>query len=76
MIVYTYTEARQKLAKVLEQAMKEGGVKIQRRDGQTFIVLPERKTGSPLDVPGLGLDITAEEILQFIQEGRLRESKT
>ncbi len=70
MVVYTYSEARQKLATLLEQAVREGEVKIKRKDGQTFVIRPEKKAGSPLDVEGLDLGITASEIVQFIQEGR------
>ena len=70
MIVYTYSEARQKLATLLEQAVREGEVKIKRKDGQTFVIRPEKRAGSPLDVEGLDLGITASEIVQFIQEGR------
>jgi hypothetical protein len=70
MRVYTYSEARQKFAALLEQAVKEGEVKIKRKDGQTFVIRPEKKAGSPLDVEGLDLGITASEIVQFIQEGR------
>ena len=70
MRVYTYSEARQKFAALLEQAIREGEVKIKRKDGQTFVIRPEKKAGSPLDVEGLDLGITASEIVQFIQEGR------
>ena len=70
MRVYTYSEARQKFAALLEQAVKEGEVKIKRKDGQTFVIRPEKRAGSPLDVEGLDLGITASEIVQFIQEGR------
>ena len=70
MIVYTYSEARQKLALLLEQAVKEGEVKIRRKDGQTFVIRPEERTGSPLDVEGIDLGITADEIVEFIREGR------
>jgi hypothetical protein len=70
MNVYTYTEARQQLARLLEQAIQEGEVKIKRKDGQTFVIRPERRVGSPLDVKGLDLGMTATEIVQFIQEGR------
>ncbi len=72
MIVYTYSEARQKLASLLEQAVKEGEVKIKRKDGQTFVIRPETRAGSPLDVEGIDLGITTAEIVQFIQEGRRR----
>ena len=70
MIVYTYSEARQKLASLLEQAVKEGEVKIKRKDGQTFIIRPETRAGSPLDVEGIDLGITTTEIVQFIHQGR------
>ena len=70
MIVYTYSEARQKLATLLEQAVKEGEVRIKRKDGQTFVIRPEKRVGSPLDVEGIDLGITTAEIVQFIHEGR------
>jgi hypothetical protein len=70
MNVYTYTQARQKLASLLEQAVEYGEVRIRRRDGQVFVVRPEVRGGSPLDVEGVDLGITTAEIIQFIQEGR------
>ena len=70
MIVYTYSEARQKLAQVLDQVLQQGEVRIKRRDGQIFIIKPETQTGSPLDVPGIDAGLNATEIVQFIQEGR------
>jgi len=36
MMEYSYSEARQKLASLLEQAAKEGEVRIRRKDGQIF----------------------------------------
>jgi antitoxin Phd len=70
MNVYTYSEARQKLASLLEQAAKYGEVRIKRKDGQIFVIKPQSKKASPLDVVGIDLEITAEEILDFIREGR------
>jgi antitoxin Phd len=70
MRVYTYSEARRKLASLLEQAVKEGEIKIKRRDGQIFVIRPETRAGSPLDVEGIDLGITTAEIVQFIEEGR------
>jgi hypothetical protein len=70
MIVYTYSEARQKLARLLDQVLEEGEVRIKRKDGQIFVIKPEPRAGSPLDVPGIDLGLQAEEILQFIEEGR------
>lgn len=68
--VYTYSEARQRLAALLEQAVRDGEVRIKRQDGQTFIIRPEPRKGSPLDVEGIDLDLTADEIVDFIHEGR------
>jgi hypothetical protein len=70
MIVYTYSEARQKLAQVLDQVLQQGEVRIKRRDGQVFVIKPEQRTGSPLDVPGINTTLNASEIVEFIQEGR------
>ena len=49
--VYTYSEARQKLARVLDEAESTGKVLIRRRDGRTYALMPERVDASPLDVP-------------------------
>ena len=73
MKVYTYTEARQRLAELLERAAREGEVRIRRRDGQVFVVRPVRAEGSPLDVEGLDLGLTVDEIVAFVQEGRRRQ---
>lgn len=70
MNVYTYSEARQKLASLLEQAEKEGEVRIKRKDGKVFVLKPQPRSDSPLDVKGIDLDITTAEILKFIEEGR------
>lgn len=70
MEVYTYSEARRNLATLLDKALAEGEVLITRRDGQVFVVKPQRRQGSPLDVPGMDLGLSAEEIVNAIREGR------
>jgi PHD/YefM family antitoxin component YafN of YafNO toxin-antitoxin module len=70
MNTYTYTEARQKLATLLEQAARYGEVRIKRRDGQVFVIKPQKRKGSPLDVDGIDLNLSRSEILQSIKEGR------
>jgi hypothetical protein len=70
MMVYTYSEARQKLAQLLDEVLEAGEVRIKRKDGQEFVVKPVSKQASPLDVPGIDLGINATEIVQFIQAGR------
>lgn len=73
MKVYTYSKARQNLAGVLEEARRKGSVHIKRRDGQEFVITPANAKGSPLDVPGVRLDLTAAEIVRAVREGRERE---
>lgn len=70
MNTYTYTEARQKLASLLDQAAKYGEVRIRRRDGQVFVIKPQKRKGSPLVVDGIKLNLSRYEILQSIEEGR------
>ena len=72
MRVYTYSEARQSLASVLDVAQQEGAVRIRRRDGQLFVVRPESSDVSPLDVEGVDLGVTTDEIVSMIREGRER----
>ena len=72
MQVYTYSEARQKLAKVLEQAESAGKVLIRRKDGRTFALVPEKPIASPLNVPTIKANISTQEIVDIIREGRER----
>jgi len=62
MQVYTYSEARHKLALLLEQAEHSGKVTIRRKDGRTFSLTPEKIASSPLDVPTIKAEITTKEI--------------
>lgn len=65
---YTYSEARRKLDSLLDRAAEEGKVRTKRRDGRTFVVIPEEEEGSPLDVEGIDLGVTTEEIVEISQE--------
>ena len=70
MDVYTYSEARQKLAALLDKAARDGEVRIRRRDGQVFVIKPQTRRSSPLDIDGIDLNLTLPEILESVQEGR------
>jgi len=72
MQVYTYSEARQKLAVVLREAESTGKVIIRRKDGQTFALIPETFASSPLDIPSIKAKVTTKEIVDIIREGRER----
>lgn len=70
--VYTYSEARQRLAGVLDEAEAGGKVLIRRRDGRTFAVIPERMPESPLDVPSVKAKITTRGLVGIVRAGRRR----
>jgi antitoxin (DNA-binding transcriptional repressor) of toxin-antitoxin stability system len=72
MTSYTFSEARQNFAAVLEKAKVEGGVLITRRDGTIFEILPVPRKELPLDVRGIDLDLSADEIVSIIRETRER----
>ncbi len=72
MRVYTYSEARQQLARLLDEAREQGEIRIKRRDGSEFSVQPVRRTASPLDVPGIETGISREDIVAAIRESRER----
>jgi len=72
MKVYTYSQARQKLAQLLDDARQEGQVQIKRRDGQTFIIRPVEEKESPLDIAGVSTDLTLDELNEAVRESRER----
>jgi len=71
MKVFTYSEAGQRLADVLEIARKEE-VLITRRGGDTFVVTYKQPSGSPFDVPGLKTKASTVDILKAVKESRSR----
>ncbi len=72
MNVYTYSEARQRLAHVLDQAQSTGKVLIRRKDGTVFALTPERTVDSPLDVPTIDADISTKELVSLLRKERRR----
>ncbi len=72
MKVYTYSEARQKLATVLDIAKSEEVV-IKRRGGETFKIIFTKPSKSPFDVAGVKTKATTKDILDAVKESRTRE---
>ena len=70
----TYQENQQQsLSFLLEQAQREGEVRIQRADGQVFVLKPEAPSmRSALDVASINLNVSTKEIIEFVREGRER----
>jgi hypothetical protein len=64
MKAYTYSEARENFATVLEEA---------ERDGAIFRLSPAPKSkSSPLDVPGVKLNAKTHDLVAAVREGRER----
>ncbi|MDA8083739.1 MAG: hypothetical protein M0024_08815 [Nitrospiraceae bacterium] len=70
MKTYTYSQAREKLADILEESKKEEII-IRRRKGDMFSIIPKAAVRrSPFDVSGLRKNISRKEILEAIHESR------
>ena len=69
---YSFTEARQHFASILEEAKKEGVVCVKKRDGEPFYIKPAIQQTSPLDIKGVDLGVSASEIVDIVREGRER----
>ncbi len=67
---YSFTEARQNFAAILEEAKREGVVCIKKRDGESFYIKPADSKKSPLDVKGVNLGMSSSEIVDVVREGR------
>lgn len=66
----TIREDQKSLSSVLELAERDGEVRIQRTDGNVFVLKPETIERSALDVAGVDLGISSDEIVEFIRESR------
>jgi len=69
---YSFTEARQHFASILDEAKKEGVVCVKKRDGEAFYIKPAMPRKSPLDIKGVELGITSSEIVDAVRESRER----
>ena len=76
MNVYTYSEARQKFASVLDAAKRKGKVLVRRKDGSTFAITPENVRKSPLDVKGVRCSASTRDIVQAVRESRQQGDKS
>lgn len=74
MKVYTDVEAIKCLPILLDEAQRDGSVGIRRNDGRTFVIAPKSCEASPLDVQGVDLGLTTEEIISYVHEGRRQTS--
>ena len=71
MKVFTYSEARQNLSKILSLAQSEE-IEIKRRDGAVFSLKAKTKSASsPFDVEGIKTKATTQNILDAISSSRM-----
>lgn len=71
MKVYSYSQARQHFAEVLDSAKKEE-VLIRRKGGDVFTLALQKTKKSPFDVPGVKTRATTADILSAIRQVRSR----
>jgi hypothetical protein len=69
-----YSEARAKLAAILDESNAEEII-IKRRAGDEYLIIPrpQRVRRSPFDVPGLNKRVDRKEIVSIIRESRERK---
>ena len=73
MRVYSFSDARQKLAELLDLAKREDVI-IRRRGGDEFIVSRKREESSPFDVPGVDCPgVTTDDIVEAVRASRAGE---
>lgn len=71
MKVFTYSEARQRFAEVLNIARNEEVI-IKRRGGEAFTIVFKKSPKSPFDIPGVNTKATTKDILEAIKDSRKR----
>jgi PHD/YefM family antitoxin component YafN of YafNO toxin-antitoxin module len=75
MRIYTYSQARNRLAEILEESKREEVV-IRRRRGDQFSIIPKpRSQRSPFSVPSLGKTVSRTEILAALRESRRQSDR-
>ena len=71
MKIFTYSEARQNLAKLLLMAQDEE-IEIRRKDGSIFSLTAKKSQGkSPFDVSGINTKATTQDILDAVMDSRI-----
>jgi hypothetical protein len=68
----TCLETQANLSALHERARAEGENRIRRYDGQVFVLKVETSGRFALDAAGIDLDISTEEIVEFVRERRER----
>lgn len=70
---YSFTEARQNFASLLEEAKKDGAVCIKKKNGETYFLKPASNHRSPLHIASADLGLSATDIVNTVRAGRERK---
>jgi hypothetical protein len=70
MTVFTFSNARQNFASLLDTASKTGEVLIKRQDGRIYSLKQKTSKKSPLEVKGINTKITTQELIDIVRESR------
>lgn len=72
MNIYSYSEAKQNLSKILDKVKAEGKVFIKSKDGSTYEIRIIKEKKSPLDIKGVKLNLNRRDILDILREVRTK----
>ena len=72
MKVYTFSQARQNLSEVLKRAKSEE-VRIRRRGGDEFAIVPKSRKDSPFEIEGIKTDVSTADVLSAVRDVRRRK---
>ena len=72
MTVFSEFDLKQRADEILKAAHAEGEVRIRARNGEIFALRSLEGMVSGLDVAGVETNLTLEQILQAVREGRER----
>ena len=67
--IYTYSEARQKLSKVLDLARREDVI-IKKRSGEIFTIVYKQSSSSPFDIKGVTTKAKTRDIMEAVKTSR------
>jgi len=67
--VSTYSEARQKLSKVLDLARSEEVI-IKKRGGEIFAIVYKQPSNSPFDIKGVKTKAKTRDIMEVVEASR------
>ncbi|MEP7135061.1 MAG: type II toxin-antitoxin system Phd/YefM family antitoxin [Chloroflexota bacterium] len=75
-MIYTVSQIQKQLTELLQKILRDGQVQFKSQDGQVFVIRPiltaKSTKVSPLDVKGIKLPLTTDDILQAVRESRQR----